>query len=147
LWKENAFLGKMIDSVEKEVTSSLENRICVDFGSGSGRFYFSLIFSLYFFDKKILNRDGIFLAMRGWNVILLDNCQNLIGCARDLARANRVSHLVHTLMLDLSKNIEENTKIIQDKIMEISNGKKVQADLIHVARYLHRPLFPTMNHV
>ena len=74
-------------------------------------------------------RDVVFLALKGWEVYGVDYTEIHLNYAQDFANRHSVTDKVNLI----NKDIEE------EGITE-NFGK---FHLINVARYLHRPLFPT----
>jgi len=70
----------------------------------------------------------------GWNVTAIDYKRDALDRAVNLAKINGVS--IDTKMIDLESS---------DNAFEDSNIGS--ADLVMVMRYLHRPLFPTIDHL
>jgi len=77
-------------------------------------------------------RDAIFLALRGWKVTAVDYLQELLDKALNVAKRYNCS--IDTICVDL-----ESTP--HGKLAE----QLPRVDLVHVARYLHRPLFPLIK--
>lgn len=74
-------------------------------------------------------RDMIYLAQQGWQMTGIDRSADSLQRVTDLARYNHVN--VQTLQRDLETGDDPFSAIEDHSI-----------DLICVARYLHRPLFP-----
>jgi len=80
-------------------------------------------------------RDAVFLSQRKWKVFAIDNNPKLLEKATELG--TRYNGPISTLSLDLEDQGP-------DTLLPIILGHfQVDGfDVIHVARYLHRPLFP-----
>jgi tellurite methyltransferase len=79
-------------------------------------------------------RDLVYLAMHGWQMTGIDYIPAALQRAQQLAVSQQVS--IHTECLDLETGT--------DPFIGYATG---QFDLITVARYLHRPLFPWMKRI
>lgn len=79
-------------------------------------------------------RDLVYLAMHGWHMTGIDYIPAALQRAQQLAVSQQVS--IHTECLDLETGT--------DPFMGYATG---QFDLITVARYLHRPLFPWLQRI
>lgn len=77
-------------------------------------------------------RDMVYLAQRGWAMTGVDRSADALQRVAVLARHADVR--VHTLQRDLER--------VADPLSDYATGS---FDLITVARYLHRPLFPVMR--
>ncbi len=74
-------------------------------------------------------RDSIYLAQRGWQVTSIDNKSDTLERCKQLAQTNQVD--VDTRLIDLEA---------EEKPLN-----HLSADLVLIMRYLHRPLFPTID--
>lgn len=79
-------------------------------------------------------RDMVYLALHGWQMTGMDYIPGALQRAQQLAASQQVN--IVTLQRDLETG--------QDPFAEFSAG---QFDLICVARYLHRPLFPWIKRI
>jgi SAM-dependent methyltransferase len=72
-------------------------------------------------------RDAIYLAMRGWKITAIDYLDSLLEKAMNMAQKYELENF--------------DTKCIDMESDPNSLDNLPQVNLIHVARYLHRPLF------
>lgn len=79
-------------------------------------------------------RDTVYLAMNGWNMLGIDYRQDALNRVRSLAEHQSVS--VNTQLCDLETGDTPFTP-----------WEEGTFDLINVARYLHRPLFPYLKNL
>lgn len=79
-------------------------------------------------------RDAVYLAMNGWQMLGVDHRQDALTRVHQLAESQQVS--VETLALDLETGQNP-----------FSDWDEASFDLINVARYLHRPLFPYLKNL
>lgn len=79
-------------------------------------------------------RDAVYLAMHGWQMTGIDYLPGALQRARQLAASQQVA--LNTLAVDLETG--------KDPFTAFTTG---QFELICVARYLHRPLFPWIKRI
>ncbi|MDX9990043.1 methyltransferase domain-containing protein [Thiothrix unzii] len=79
-------------------------------------------------------RDAVYLAMHGWQMTGIDYLPGALQRARQLATSQQVA--LNTLAVDLETG--------KDPFTAFTTG---QFELICVARYLHRPLFPWIKRI
>ncbi len=77
-------------------------------------------------------RDLVYLAMHGWQMTGIDLRSEMLEKAQALATRQQVS--ISTWQRDCEQ--------IEDPFSDLADAS---VGLIHVARYLHRPLFPVFN--
>lgn len=77
-------------------------------------------------------RDLVYLAMHGWQMTGIDLRSEMLEKAQALATRQKVS--ISTWQRDCEQ--------IEDPFSDLADAS---VGLIHVARYLHRPLFPVFN--
>ncbi|MGV6808714.1 MAG: methyltransferase domain-containing protein [bacterium] len=82
-------------------------------------------------------RDSVFLALNGWQMTGIDRNPDALQRTQRLAQSQQVS--VNTLLLDMESQAAD--------INPFSLYQPHRFDLICVARYLHRPLFPYLRHL
>ncbi|KAM9962927.1 hypothetical protein ACTFIW_006148 [Dictyostelium discoideum] len=165
LWKACQYLNDNINIIESTLKQQQQhennnnnNNIkfnCIDIACGSGR-------------------DCLFLANRKiWKVVGVDNDQTLLNKMMDATNRFNLNGNVFELNLELEPltpkhnqddNDNNNSEEIQclkllPKLLEPLNNNNNNSngngngngniingyDLVHVARYLHRPLFPLLN--
>eukprot|EP00026_Physarum_polycephalum_P011762 Phypoly_transcript_12005.p1 GENE.Phypoly_transcript_12005~~Phypoly_transcript_12005.p1 ORF type:complete len:296 (-),score=23.45 Phypoly_transcript_12005:61-948(-) len=128
LWKPCPFLEEVIERIESAILT--ENRRAIDIACGSGR-------------------DCIYLAGRGWNILGVDNVELRLTKLHEVT-AREKAH-VTTLCLDLEPDLapdlgaaEPNWEHVRASLLKNSS---TGYDLVHVARYLHRPLMPILREI
>lgn len=126
LWKPCPFLEEVIDRIEKEVPKGEFSAIDIACGSG---------------------RDAIYLSGRGWNVVGVDNVELRLNKLKEVSQREKCA--VTTLCLDLEPDIaldlgtnEPDWEGLRSKLLSVCPGGY---NLVHVARYLHRPLMPILR--
>jgi tellurite methyltransferase len=121
MWKPSVFLADWIDLVESRILSASHNsspRTALDLACGSGR-------------------DAVFLAERGWRVTAVDYLQPLLDRCADLCRQGNVENPPTLLNWDIETMHRE--RPLHERFGPNS------FDLIHVSRYLHRPLYESLR--
>jgi SAM-dependent methyltransferase len=78
-----------------------------------------------------LGRDATFLALRGWRVVAIDYLEKQVQRVHQFAAHYQVAEQVTARQLDLEATAYPLPGLLSDSFQ-----------LINVARYLHRPLFP-----
>jgi SAM-dependent methyltransferase len=122
LWKASPFLESQIDGIEERLVNAGVSRPfrALDVGSGAGR-------------------DSVFLALRGWTVLAVDNFPRALERVQLLADHWDVSGLVQTLCIDVEK---ESLVSVENQFLKPENKAY---HLIMKCRYLYRPLFPCLT--
>lgn len=110
LWRPNAFLARCIAAIEACLCSAGASRTALDVACGSGR-------------------DAAFLACRGWRVRGVDNNPRLLAVARVLCAHERVCGPVDFAAVDVAA-----------PSALAPRPPEPLYTLVHVARFLHRPL-------
>ncbi len=77
-------------------------------------------------------RDMVYLATQGWQMLGIDYLSGALQRAEALAKRNQVS--IQTLLRDM-----------ETAPNPFADLPEAGFDLVHVARYLHRPLFPALQ--
>ncbi|KAH3745274.1 Methyltransferase type 11 [Pelomyxa schiedti] len=115
LWNPNPFLMSVIDTVEAKLSHQTPRR-AVDVACGSGR-------------------DSVFLLERGWNVVGIDFNPHLLALATTFASR---------FIPDTAARFSVSCIDLEDLPTALSKLPP-RADVVHVARYLHRPLLPHLR--
>jgi len=116
LWRPNAFLAEKLASCSGGAGSG--RPLALEIACGSGR-------------------DAVFMALHGWRLQCVDRDAHLLGKVRKLATLEAVAEHINTLDLDLEAS--------EDSCMAALQPLLGGVQLLHVARYLHRPLFPLLR--
>jgi tellurite methyltransferase len=121
MWKPSQFLADWIDVIENRVIyhpASASPRTAIDLGCGSGR-------------------DAMFLAERGWRVTAIDNLQPLLDRCAELCKQANLESPPTLLCWDIEAMHRE--RPLHERFGVNS------FDVIHVSRYLHRPLYDSLR--
>jgi SAM-dependent methyltransferase len=119
LWRPNPYLEAALPVLEGALgAESAAQKNALDVACGSGR-------------------DGVYLAMQGWTVVGSDVNKLLLAIADRLAERSGCAERFATHKIDL-----ENDREALDEFRREHAGRY---ELVHVARYLHRELFPVLR--
>ncbi|EGC37214.1 hypothetical protein DICPUDRAFT_30626 [Dictyostelium purpureum] len=157
LWKPCLYISENIETIESKLNQIYSGKNvgkfkAIDIACGSGR-------------------DCLFLANRGcWNVVGVDNDQTLLNKMVEASKRFDISQDVTSLLLELEPPVSKKTQEISNQeseekqcytllptLLEHSKDHTEREsnnsdddggggyDLVHVARYLYRPLFPVLG--
>jgi len=141
LWKPCTYLSDSIDLIESQLKSSavgVDKFNAIDFACGSGR-------------------DCLYLALREcWRVCGIDNDPILLNKMKEGADIYGCSNDIIDIAMDLETStppsaledseikVEQVKQYIDNIEKELLEKQPLGYDLVHVARYLYRPLFPAL---
>jgi len=125
LWQPCPFLEEMIGIVESSLPRE-DGGIwkAIDIACGSGR-------------------DCVFLAKRGWDVTGIDHSADLLNKLHESAARENCSVKTCNVDLEPAQREPNSNSELQDQLLMGSDGY----DLVHVARYLHRSIFPILKNI
>ena len=127
LWQPNDFLARITPYIEEAfIHRAIASNGDTNHTNGSLEFDGGTALDL----ACGVGRDAVWLALRGWHVVAVDHTARRLQFASALAAAEDVGSRVPTVESDL---------VAGEAIASLK-----PADLVHVARFLHRPLLPSI---